>query len=581
MDGQVIIGTKLDTKNLEKELKEAEKQLEQYEREAQKLTKQRAEIEIDTKDTQKELDNVNKKIEEIKNRMNEIATKEPLRMQGAEYSILSDDLTKEEAKQKELLSQISEKYSQIDAKIKENINNQGLVNYKIQQLNMELTRTKGFESIKEHIKDIGKHMDKNVKKIGRWALAIFGIRSAYMMVRQAMSTISKYDKQMATDLEYMRFAIANALKPLIEGIVELAKKLMFYVGYIAKGWFGIDIYAKSSAKDFKKANEEAKKLQKTFAKFDEMDVVSDASSQNNTPSFNLGNMQDIKVPSWLEWIAKNGDKVVAILGGIAGGLLAIKTGAGLLMGLGIGLFIFEIVMLIEDIINYLKDPTWENFYQIIGDIALIIGTIIFLLGGGGVVGAILILVGIIIKNWDKIKGIIGPIADWIYNNVIKPIGDFFKGLIDVLCAPFQAVIDFVGELWNKIKKPIDDFVKAINKALSKIKDVTIEIGFKFAGGLGLFGKKSNNKLTGIMGEVKLPKLASGGIVNNPGSGVMMGNYIAGEQGPEAVLPLTDGTLQKLANMIPITVNVTNTMNGRVISKELQKVQNENNFAYNR
>ena len=61
----------------------------------------------------------------------------------------------------------------------------------------------------------------------------------------------------------------------------------------------------------------------------------------------------------------------------------------------------------------------------------------------------------------------------------------------------------------------------------------------------------------------------------------MGSYVAGEKGAEAVLPLTDDTLQRLANMIPITVNLTNTMNGRIISRELQKVNNNNDFAFNR
>lgn len=43
-----------------------------------------------------------------------------------------------------------------------------------------------------------------------------------------------------------------------------------------------------------------------------------------------------------------------------------------------------------------------------------------------------------------------------------------------------------------------------------------------------------------------PKLASGGIVNNPGAGV---NAIIGEAGPEAVLPLTDDTFQRLGDSI--------------------------------
>ena len=47
MDGWVIVGTKLDSKQLEKDLKDAEKKLQQYERESEKLTKQKVKVEID------------------------------------------------------------------------------------------------------------------------------------------------------------------------------------------------------------------------------------------------------------------------------------------------------------------------------------------------------------------------------------------------------------------------------------------------------------------------------------------------------------------------------------------------------
>ena len=47
MDGWVVVGTKLDTKQLEKDLKQAERRLEQYEKEAEKLTKSKAKAEID------------------------------------------------------------------------------------------------------------------------------------------------------------------------------------------------------------------------------------------------------------------------------------------------------------------------------------------------------------------------------------------------------------------------------------------------------------------------------------------------------------------------------------------------------
>ena len=87
-------------------------------------------------------------------------------------------------------------------------------------------------------------------------------------------------------------------------------------------------------------------------------------------------------------------------------------------------------------------------------------------------------------------------------------------------------------------------------------------------------------------KFKQVKLAKGGIVNNPGRGVSLGsNIIAGEAGSEAVLPLNEQTMGMLARLITdnMVVNLTNInqMNGRVISKELQRVKNDSDFAFNR
>lgn len=86
-------------------------------------------------------------------------------------------------------------------------------------------------------------------------------------------------------------------------------------------------------------------------------------------------------------------------------------------------------------------------------------------------------------------------------------------------------------------------------------------------------------------QENVPKLAVGGIVNVPGRGVPIGGAIAGEAGAEGVIPLTDSqameTLgQAIGKYITINANITNTMNGRVISRELQKINNNSDFARN-
>ena len=72
----------------------------------------------------------------------------------------------------------------------------------------------------------------------------------------------------------------------------------------------------------------------------------------------------------------------------------------------------------------------------------------------------------------------------------------------------------------------------------------------------------------------------------PNKGTMIGgSAIGGEAGREGVIPLTDQQAmaelgREIGKYITINANIVNTMNGRVISRELKQVQNEQDFAYN-
>lgn len=71
----------------------------------------------------------------------------------------------------------------------------------------------------------------------------------------------------------------------------------------------------------------------------------------------------------------------------------------------------------------------------------------------------------------------------------------------------------------------------------------------------------------------------------PNTGTLVGGAITGESGREGVLPLTNSQTmaelgREIGKWITINANITNTMNGRVISRELKHIQNEQAFAYN-
>ncbi len=86
-------------------------------------------------------------------------------------------------------------------------------------------------------------------------------------------------------------------------------------------------------------------------------------------------------------------------------------------------------------------------------------------------------------------------------------------------------------------------------------------------------------------KFKIPFLAKGGIVNNPGQGVFMGNYVAGERGPEAVLPLNEQTLSQLGQQIGryITINnmIDNNIDGRRLNRVLATSRGTTDFASNK
>ena len=169
--------------------------------------------------------------------------------------------------------------SQEVLELKENIekltNKLGTLKEKQAELNKS-----GMSNIKQNVNDISNGTENILKKVARWGLAIFGVRSAYMFIRQSMSTLSQYNEKIGADIQYIRFALASSLQPLIEGIIQLVYKLLTYIGYIARAWFGVNLFANASVKAFQKVNKgvkdtnkSAKQLQKTLAGFDEMNIL--------------------------------------------------------------------------------------------------------------------------------------------------------------------------------------------------------------------------------------------------------------------------------------------------------------------
>lgn len=544
MDGYVVIGTQLDTKSFEAQIDYIEAQLQEIE----------------------------------------------YKLKQADMGFEVGDTQKLEAQYERLVNQLENlKKKQAD------INKVDLTN------------------IQKSIDKVGDSTSNVIKKVGKWALAVFGIRSAYMFVRNAMSTLSQYNEQIKTDVEYIGFAMASMLQPVIEGLINLAYKLLTYVNYIAQAWFGVDLFANASADAMSKSAKSAEKMKKSLAGFDEMNVLNDNSnnkSSANAPSVDLSTPEDVEIPSWLQWIADNKDAVIAGLAGIASALIAVHLGASLIQGLGIGLILAGVALAIQGIVDFIKDPSWDNFLTILMGISLVVAGIAVLMGGWivALVAVGVAIVAYIIQNWEKVKEILGKVGGWIYDHIIKPVGDFFVGLWDGIVNGVKTAVQWIKDTFNSI---VDFFKNIINKIVSLFKTIGTKVGDVLGGAFkavinGVLKSIENilnspikainglisviNKVPGInlgkLSTFNLPRLAVGGIVNMPSRGVPIGGAIAGEAGAEGVIPLTNSqameTLgQAIGKYVTINANITNTMNGRIISRELQKVNSSSDFAFNR
>ena len=535
---------------------------------------------LDTKDFDAEIKYVESQLEEI------------------EYKLKQADMGFEVGDTQKLEAQYSRLVKQLD---------------RLQKKQADINKT-DLSGVQKSIENVGKSTSKVITKMGKWALGIFAIESAYGFVRQAMASVSEYNEQISSDVEYIRFAMASMLQPVIEGLINLAYKLLTYVNYIAKAWFGVDLFANASANAMNKSAKSAEKMKKSLAGFDEMNVLNDNGSTGAmgtvAPSFDLSSPEDVQIPSWIQWIADNKDIVIAGLMGISGGLIAVHLGLKPIQGLGIGIILAGIVTLIQGIVDFIKDPSWANFLTILQGIALVVAGIAILTGGWitALVALGVAIVTYVIKNWDKVKEILLEVGSWIYDNIIKPVGDFFVGLWDGIVNGVKTAVQWVKGAFSSV---VSFFSNLIQKILGLFKNIGIKVANVIGGAFKTvingvlkaienilnFPIKSINKLIDVINAVpginiatlptfKLPRLAKGGIINQPGRGIPVGSAIGGERGQEGVIPLTDSQQMQLlgeaiGRYVTINANITNTMNGRVISRELQKVNNTNDFAFNR
>lgn len=614
-DGYLKIKTKIDNSEVPKGVKELEDKIKkaQVDNTNSSQEQRNLENEINAYERLKaQADSYNQKIKELNLEKNKMTQNNPgmaVSQDSAELTSIKAQIDSINQKYKQTVSEIDKQAPKMDrvharltkVKAKQTENNTKISEYKQK---IESIKTQHIEN---SVNNVGKGISKQISSLGKMAIGIVGIQAGWGAVKSAVGLVSQYNTQVSTDLDYMKFCLANAITPVIQRLISLAMTLLSYINAITSAWFGVNLFTNATAKNFQKMQKgadstakSAREIQKSLQGFDEMNVLSDNSDQGSSgsgvsaPSMDLSSMQ-APVPAWLQWIIDNKGLILSIIAGITGGIIAWKSGLGAIKSLGIGVLIMGIVYAIESLVNYLQNPTWENFGGIIQGIGVALLGLAIIIGSVplAVIGAAVLIVGTIIKYWDKIKAFLQEGIDWLTGKsdwVHEMFGDTIGNIYDIFVENLQLILNWFDTTFTNIRKIFDELinfvknvftgnwkgawenVKNIFKTLwnevktsfftilelvnNKAKMIGQTVGDVISGAFkavvnGVLGAiegilnapiKAINSLIGTINKVpginlsrlntfNLPRMAKGGVLTQPTP------VIAGEAGKEMIMPL--------------------------------------------
>lgn len=660
-DGYLKIKTKLDNSGIDKDISELENKINKLETKNAEYSQQQSALEKELND----YDNLKQKANEYKQKLTELKTeKEAMRKANPalavtadtpEYASINTQIGDMQMQYNKALIELEKQAPAVDkvaAKLEKVKAKQADNNTKITQFKNKIDAIKA-DKITKQFNNVGTSIKKQIGALAKMNLAIFGIRTGIYMVRNLISTVSQYNPQIKADIDYIKYVLANIFVPLVQKIISFVATLLGYVNAVMSAWFGINLFSNSSAKNFQKMQKNAsgtakslKEAQKSLAGFDEMNVLQDSNSSADSgvtaPSFDLSSIQG-EVPSWLQWIIDNKDLVLGIIAGIGTALVAMKiVGLDPILSLGLGITIAGIVKSVKAIINFIQNPTWANFVEVLEGISLAmvgIGVMVGVLTGNWiplVIGLIALIVTEIVKHWDEIKNVLGAVGTWIYDYVITPVWNVISAIIDnivsgikltisiidgicttlisILIAPFQTMWETAKNIFNGVKQMLQGLVKIIKSLFSGDIKGVLE-GFKtFLGGFvnviwSILKAPINYLIKGINALIRgvnkikfdvpdwvpviggqrwgfnlpsIPELAKGGIISQPTQAII------GEAGKEAVVPLENNMewLDLLANKLATKINSSGggyyiiNLDGRTIQRGQAKRRQELAFAMN-
>ncbi len=488
MDGYLKIKTKLDNSGIDKDITELENKIKKAQTDNLGLDKEATGLQEEISQYEKlcnEADKYKEKIKQLEAERRTLTLGGLSNTNVPQYNSLTTNIDLMKQKYSQATIEIDKQASKIDkvyAKLNKIKAKQTENNAKVQEFKDKIESIK-INKVQNQINNIGKGIQGQISKIGKMAFAIIGIRTAWNAVRSAINIVSQYNSQVSTDLEYMRYCIANALVPIVQSLIKLLYTALSYINAISTAWFGINLFSNSSAKNFQKMKnnasgtaKSAKEIQKSLQGFDEMNILQDNTGSTggsvgvSTPSMDLRNMQG-EIPAWLKWIIENKDIIFSVMAGVTAGLLAWKLGLGGIKALGIGVMVAGVVLAIQGLIAYLNDPTFNNFGKVIQGIGIAILGLAIIIGNLplAVIAAVVIIWGTIVKYWEQIKTFFQGGIDWLKEKsdwIRQMFGDVVGDIYDNFVSGLQDVLNWLDSTMKGIKANFNEIISFIKNVFS-------------------------------------------------------------------------------------------------------------------
>ena len=301
-----------------------------------------------------------------------------------------------------------------------------------------------------------KGMEKGIKSIKRFGLALFGIHSIWRIVSRASSAYLQQDTEIANRLQAVWVGLGSFLAPILEKISTLVIKAVKYLNVFIRALTGVDLLARAISKSMDKMSKTAGKSSKTLAGFDELTNIGDTGTGTSGIDTSwVDAFQDIPIdPTFEEKLTSLGKKIREIWD-----------------------------TYFAPFFNFLKE-NWDIVGKDIIGLGLLIGIVIDGFTGNWI-GLIIKLVGFIILHWDEIKQIFKLGIDFIWGiivslwEMVKGIFELavsiIKGVVSVIVGIFTAGVELIkgvfGSITSTIKGVVDGFKKIFNGIIDFITGV--------------------------------------------------------------------------------------------------------------